>query len=276
MSRHVAVIGAGIVGTLCALEALRDGHRVTLVEAGLPGGEQAASFGNSGWLSPHSVIPPAEPGVWKQLPLYLADPLGPVSIRWRHALRAWPWLLRYVAAGATWPRVAATAQALRTLLADAPRLHAEVARRAGAERFIAQQGLLHVYRSRAELERQAMAWQLRRDTGVRWREWDADELRAREPALDPRYTLGLLVEDGGHCRDPGGYTRALFAHALQAGARHHQARAVGLRIERGRLRAVATDAGDVDCDAAVIAAGARSAALAAAAGDRVPLECERG
>jgi len=122
MSRHVAVIGAGIVGTLCAIEALRDGHRVTIIEPGEPGGEQAASFGNSGWLSSHSVIPPAEPGVWKRLPHYLADPLGPVSIRWRHALRASPWLLRYCAAGASWERVARTARALRTLLADAPPL----------------------------------------------------------------------------------------------------------------------------------------------------------
>ena len=50
----------------------------------------------------------------------------------------------------------------------------------------------------------------------------------------------------------------------------------GLRIEAGRLRAVRTDAGEIDCDKAVIAAGARSKTLAAAAGDRVPLETERG
>ena len=37
-----------------------------------------------------------------------------------------------------------------------------------------------------------------------------------------------------------------------------------------------TDAGDIDCDNAVIAAGAYSKQLAAAAGDRVPLETERG
>jgi D-amino-acid dehydrogenase len=276
MSRHVAVIGAGIVGTLCAIEALRDNHRVTIIEPGEPGGEQAASFGNSGWLSSHSVIPPAEPGVWKRLPHYLADPLGPVSIRWRHALRASPWLLRYCAAGASWERVARTARALRTLLADAPQLHRDVAQRAGAARFIACDGVLHVYRSRAEFERDSMAWRLRHEAGVRWREWDADAVRAREPALDARYHLGILVEEAGQCRDPGAYTRALFDHALHQGAAHVRTDATGLRIERRRLRAVITGAGDVDCDAAVIAAGARSAAIAAAAGDRIPLECERG
>ena len=61
--RHVAIIGAGAVGVISAIEALRDGHRVTLIDPGEPGGTQAASYGNAGWLSSHSVIPPAEPGI---------------------------------------------------------------------------------------------------------------------------------------------------------------------------------------------------------------------
>ena len=50
-SRHVAIIGAGAIGVVSAIEALREGHRVTLIDAGEPGGEQAASYGNAGWLS---------------------------------------------------------------------------------------------------------------------------------------------------------------------------------------------------------------------------------
>ena len=68
MSRHVVVIGAGIVGAASALELLRDGHRVTILEPGDPGGPQAASYGNGCWLSVQSVIPPAGPGVWRKVP----------------------------------------------------------------------------------------------------------------------------------------------------------------------------------------------------------------
>ena len=60
MPRHVVIIGAGAVGAISAVEALREGNRVTIVEPGEPGGEQAASYGNAGWFSSHSVIPPAE------------------------------------------------------------------------------------------------------------------------------------------------------------------------------------------------------------------------
>ena len=47
-SRHVAIIGAGIIGVISAIEARRDGNRVTIIEPDTPGGPQAASYGNAG------------------------------------------------------------------------------------------------------------------------------------------------------------------------------------------------------------------------------------
>jgi len=100
-------------------------------------------------------------------------------------------------------------------------------------------------------------------------------VHAREPALHG-YGFAIHVDEAGHCRDPGAYTRGVFAHVLARGAHHAQTRATGWRIEGGRLRAVRTDNGEIASDAAVVAAGARSRPLAEAAGDRVPLETERG
>lgn len=276
MSRHVAVIGAGVVGAMCAVQALRAGHRVTILEPESPGGEQASSYGNAGWLSSHSVIAQASPGTWRKVPGYLLDPLGPLAIRWGYLPHALPWLLRYVASGATRERVAATARALRELLFEAPVLHAEVAGHAGVAHLVRHTGLLHVYPSRAAFEADALAWSVRREVGVRWQELSPAELREREPELHERYGFAVLVEEAGHCRDPGAYVAALVAHAVALGAALVAGRATGFRIEAGRLRAVRVAAGEIDCEAAVIAAGARSKVLAAAAGDRVALETERG
>jgi D-amino-acid dehydrogenase len=66
MNRRVVVVGAGVVGAMCALHALRDGHGVTIVEPADPGGEQASSSGNLGWLSTHSVLPTLQPGTWSR------------------------------------------------------------------------------------------------------------------------------------------------------------------------------------------------------------------
>ena len=44
MALQIVIIGAEIVGAATALELLRDGHRVSIVEPNEPGGEQAASL----------------------------------------------------------------------------------------------------------------------------------------------------------------------------------------------------------------------------------------
>lgn len=273
---QVAILGGGILGACCALAAQAEGLSVTLIEPEAPGGEQAASYGNGCWLSPQSVVPPAVPGLWKKVPKFLSDPLGPLAIRWPYLPRVAPWLVRYLWAGWTEEKVQRTAHALRPLVEGAPALHAALAEQAGVGHLIECKGLLYIYPSRQDFEAEALAWRVRAATGVRWLEIPEDELRQREPDLDRRYSFGVLVEEGGNCRDPGAYVAALVNLAELQGMQRVNARATGFRIEGGRLKAVLTDQGEVAADRAVIAAGARSKPLARAAGDDVPLETERG
>ncbi len=273
---HVAVIGGGIVGIAAAIELLRDGHQVSIIEPGDPGGEQAASYGNSTLLNPSSVIPMSSPGLWKKVPGYLSDPLGPLAIRWSYLPRLLPWLTRFVRAGSTEAKIGAIARALQPLLADAPALHRKLAEEAGVGDLIIRQGVLFAFPDRAAFEAESLSWRVRRQNGIRWLELDEDELRQREPALDRHYRFALLVEENGQCRDPGAYVAALARHALALGATLLRTAATGFRIEAGRLRAVTTERAEIDCDKAVIAAGAWSKLLARAAGDAVALETERG
>jgi D-amino-acid dehydrogenase len=273
---HVVIIGAGIIGATSAYQCLNAGLRVTLVEPDRPGDEQAASFGNAGWLSSHSVLPPAAPGAWKNVPKWLSDPLGPLAIRWKYFPRALPWLARYLNAASNYTKVAHTAVALRSLLAGAPALHQEMAEQAGVSHLIVRTGLLHAYLSRSEFIQDSKAWDIRRKEGITWQELDASALAALEPDLDRRYTFGVLVPETGSCRNPGAYTAALIAHAQQRGAQLIRSRASGFRIENGHLKAVMTEQGEVLCDKAVIAIGARSKDLARLAGDHVCIESERG
>lgn len=273
---HVAVIGCGIVGVCSAIALLKAGYRVTLLEPGDPGGEQAASYGNGAWLSPASIVPMSMPGLWRKVPSYLLDPEGPLVIRLRHLPRLAPWLLRFLMAGSSVGKVERTARALAGLLGDAPHRHLALAAEAGEPDLIRQDGLLYAYPDRAAFEGDALGWRLRRENGVAWRELEGDDLHAFEPALSPRYRFGALVEAGGHCLDPGFYVAALARHARSLGAVQKPLRALGFQVADGRLQAVMTDEGALPCDHAVIAAGIRSKSLAARAGDSIPLESERG
>lgn len=276
LDRHVVIIGSGAVGTVSAIECLRAGHRVTMVDPGSPGGEQASSYGNAGWLSSHSVIPPALPGMWRKVPSFLLDPLGPLAVRLSYLPKVTPWLVRFLLGGRTYAQIEQTARALRPLLVDAAKLHANLAVEAGVPELIERRGVLHIYPDRVAFQGEARSWDIRRKVGVEWLELSADELRQREPSLHPRYTFGIVVEEAGHCRDPGSYVAALFDLAVERGATFATTRAIGFRREGERLVSVITEQGEIACDCAIVAAGARSKALAASLGDRLPLESERG
>lgn len=273
---HVVVSGAGIVGASCALELLRDGHQVTILEPATPGGRQSASYGHGCWISPASVVPMSMPGLWRQVPGYLLDPHGPLVIRWGDLARLTPWLLRFLLAGSTVGRVERTAAALATLLVDSPDRHAALAKEVGCGHLIRRDGLLYAYRDRAAFEAEALSWRLRRMTGLSWCELDRTALEAREPTLSNAYRFGILVEAGAHCRDPGDYVSTIVAHATAQGARLLSVQATGFVFDGDRLAAVETDQGPIPCNRAVIASGVRSKPLARMAGDRVPLESERG
>jgi D-amino-acid dehydrogenase len=275
-SKHVVVIGCGIIGACSAIALLNEGLRVTIIEPGEPGADQAASYGNGAFLSPASIIPMSVPGLWRKVPQYLLDAQGPLTIRWTHLLRLTPWLLRFLAAGSSVTKVERTAQVLTTLLSDAPPLHRALAAECGRPDLIRQDGLLYAYLERADFEADALAWRLRRENGITWRELSGPELHAFEPALSPRYQFAALVEAGGHCVDPGTYVAVIAKRAIERGATFVKARAIGFKLSGDRVMAIRTDQGDIPCDSVVVAAGIHSRTLAQMAGDRVPLESERG
>jgi len=271
--KRVGVIGAGMVGVCAASYLQRDGHQVFIVEAGEPG--RGASFGNAGAFNASSVTPVSMPGVMWNAPRWLFDPLGPLSLRWRYLPTIAPWLVRFVRAGAP-EKVHAQARALRPLVGATLEALMPFVRDAGAEDLVHRLGHLYVYRSPQGLEKDRLAWDLRRENGVEIDEFDADELRQLEPTLSRDYVRGILVRENGHTSNPLGLVERLLGHFLRSGGELVHARATGFRLDGGRLAAIRTDQGDLTADAAIVCAGAWSKPLAAALGDRVPLETERG
>ena len=144
----------------------------------------------------------SSPGLWKKVPGYLADPLGPLAIRWSYLPKLLPWLRRFIQAGATEARVSATAHGLAPLLADSPGLHRRLAEEAGVVELITRQGVLFVFPDRAAFEAEGLycqsAWtRLPRIARGRW------GIRSGSPC--PRRRSGA---GGGMRRRPPGIPSA--------------------------------------------------------------------
>ncbi len=268
---HVAVIGAGVIGMTAALRLAQAGHTVALVDPAAPG--SGASYGNAGTVADYAVLPVGTPAVLKALPALLLDPASPLAVHRASLLSLVPWLARFLRQSL--PGAARrNAVALAALLADAgPRWRA-LADEIGAARHLRDAGCLYLHATPAAVAAARADADLRRTLGAAAEVIDATALATLEPRLPP-FAGATLFPGALSFGDPGAVMARLHAACLRAGVEVIAARVeevervpVGLLLKGpGFLRTFRK---------AVIAAGAQSRGLAAQAGDRVPLDTERG
>jgi D-amino-acid dehydrogenase len=273
MTRKITIIGAGIVGVATASYLRRDGHDVTLVDKRPPG--EYCSFGNAGILSPGSCVPLATPGIHWKVPGYLADPMGPLMIRWAYLPRAVPWLLRFLAASRP-QRVEKIADGLRPLLRQTFDAYEPLVRHAGVTDLIRKTGYVVTYEKRSSYVGDAIAWKLRRDRGVIVEELDDGGIKALVPQLTGHYEVGLYLPEQGFVANPGRLTKALAAQFERAGGVFLQREVRDIEIGPEGPRALLTGDANIPVETLVVCAGSHSNEFTAKLGDSVPLEAERG
>ncbi len=270
---HVVIAGAGIVGVSAGIWLRRAGAEVTLVDRAAPG--QGTSFGNAGVLAACSMVPVTAPGLLRKAPRMLLNPEFPLFVRWRYLARLAPWLLRYLghANDADTRRIAA---GLAPIVADSLAQHRALTEGLTAGAWIAPSDYTFAYATRAAFEADAYTWDLRRAAGFVPRILEGCAVQAFDPSLSPAIQCLAVVGGHGFVRDPGGYVATLAQDFTAMGGRVVQAGVQDFDLSAGRIRAVATDAGTIACDGAVLATGVWSKPLMRKLGLAVPLESERG
>jgi len=273
LSRHVTVVGAGIVGVSCALYLQRDGHAVTVLDPAGPG--EGASKSNAGFLSSGSCVPISTPGILRRVPKMLLDPLAPLAIRWTYLPALTPWLIRFVQAGSP-ARVEAISVALARLLELAPKSYAALTTGSAAGRYVHSGGVLYTYETDGSFAGARSALELRRRRGIDFDIVHGAELHRLEPALAPSIKHGVFFPKTMFCSDPRGLVRALAEDFTSRGGRLIRDEVTTVEVDAQGPRALHTRGGRRDVDVLVIAAGAWSRPLAERVAGHVPLETERG
>ncbi len=267
----IAVIGAGVVGLAIAHRLCAEGRAVALIDPADPG--SGASYGNAGTIADYAVMPVGTPDVLRNLPSLLFDQGSPLAIRRAALWSLAPWLIRF--ARQSLPGAAMrNAQALARLLADACQSWEVLAAQIGGTGILQGRGCLYLYETPAAFRDAAADMATRRGFGVSVDLISPADLATLEPGLPPVDGGAAFFAKAVFMADPGKIVGLLAQHAM---ARAQIIRARADRIERQSGGVVITGPGlRVHARCVVIAAGAHSKGLAAQAGDRVPLDTERG
>ncbi len=271
--KDVLIIGAGVIGLSAALAAQARGLSVAVLDR--EGPAAGASAGNAGAFAFSDILPLASPGILRQAPRWLLDPLGPLAVPPAYALQIAPWMYRFWRACS--PDRVAHSTTAQTALMDLSKAELEPFLAAtGTGHMLAKRGNLQVYEGEAEFKASLPGWQARIDHGIEFHHLNAREMADLQPGLAARFTHGTFTPAWYSIADPKLYVLALA----------ERFRANGGELMTGEARRIAFDAngvtirtpsGDVlQAARVVISAGAFSHRLAEQLGESIPLETERG
>ena len=269
----VIVIGAGVIGLSAALALQARGLSVTVLDR--EGPAAGASAGNAGAFAFSDILPLASPGILRQAPKWLLDPLGPLSVPPAYALRIAPWMWRFWRACA--PARVAQSTAAQTALMDLSKAELEPFLTAtGTRPMLRKDGNLQVYETEAEFAAALPGWQIRADHGIAFAHMTADEMAALQPGLSRQFIRGTFTPGWYSIADPRIYTLALADRLRAQGGQIDRAEVVALRPRSDGVDVLLTGGGIRQAGQVVLAAGAHSHLIARSLGERIPLETERG
>lgn len=275
MSEHkiVVVVGAGIVGTSCALWLQKKGFSVVLIDPEKPG--SGTSSGNACTIADYGCVPVNSPTIFRRLPSLMFSKDSPLSVDSGYAISHLPWLLQFLA-NCRSARVARITRILGKLLKKTYQGLDPLIEMSGSRHLLSQQGCMYVYKTEREFENARASNQVRRDQGVEFTELNAGGISELEPAIKLPFVKGLLFDRASHVVNPQTLTTRYFECFLANQGRYINQQVLEIDHKRDSLTVILKNGETLDADRVVIAAGAFSAQIKGTGAHRLPLDTERG
>jgi D-amino-acid dehydrogenase len=273
LGKHIAVIGAGVVGLAIAVKLRREGYRVSLFDTDAPGSR--ASAGNAALIMTAQISPLSQPGLWRKVPGMLTDRQGPLVVRWKHLPRLTPWFLRFLR-NSSRKRYEEIAETLAPLVTRSLDSWLTLVGPSEAARLFRRDGLLYVFKNPKNFRAAQKEAEFRRRYGVASEVIPPEELRQMEPSLGPNLAGGVLYGDSGHCTDPQTLSASLAGSFRTGGGEMRRTRVRQLAAIPGGGVRLMTDDGEVVVDEVIVAAGIWSPPLVKPFGVKPLLAAERG
>jgi D-amino-acid dehydrogenase len=275
VSKHVLIVGAGIIGLSIAWYCSRKGHRVTLVERG-GSNRDGCSFVNAGMVVPSHVVPLASPGMAQLGLKWMWNPESPfyVKPRWSADLLDWAWKFQRAA---TQAHVNRAAPVLRDLHLASRDCYREWAALWTNEFNLTERGLLMLCNTEHGLAEETKAAEHARRLGIA-----ADVLTPSATAeLEPNLRMAIAgsVYFPADCHLAPERLMAVLAREVErAGVQvSYDTGVAGWRSTGDRIEAMHTNRGtELTADEYVVCAGIWSQNIVRDLGIRIPLQAGKG
>lgn len=266
------VLGAGIIGTSIALQLVKCGMSVALIDRRGVGEE--TSYGNSGVIEGSTIMPPAFPAGLAAVMKVGLKQASDANFHWSYLLKVAPWLLAF-RANSRPERIEENARANRPLFARAVAEHDALMLESGATRYLRRNGWIKLYRSEAAFEALRSDLALAREFGVPYEALDTAGARKLEPSLNPVFKRALFWPAVTTLSNPLAVTKAyatrfaaLGGVLLKGDARTLHRSGSGWRVD--------TDEGPLDSPQVTVALGPWAPDLLEPLGIKLPMQFKRG
>ena len=274
MSKHIVIIGGGVIGLAVAYYAQQRGHRVTVLERGAAG-HDSCSLGNAGMIVPSHFTPLAAPGMVALGLKWMWNPESPFYVQPRLDGDLLAWGLKFWRA-ATPARARAAAPLIRDLSYASRACFEELAAQPGFDFGLEKRGLLMLCQTQHALDEEAQTAAKARALNIPAEVLDAKAAAALEPGVRMDIAGAVLFPQDCHLT-PQRFLADLQRAVIGAGGEVvFDSEVTGWRCESRKIVAARTARGEIAGDEFVLCGGAWSAELARELRLAVPMQAGKG
>lgn len=272
MTKHIVVIGGGVIGLSAAAECANRGHRVTVIDRDPQ--QRGASLGNAGMIVPSHFVPLAAPGMVALGLKWMANPESPFYIKPRLNWELFSWAMQFWRAG-TAAHVKRCAPLLRDLHLASRESYSRLAD-SGQDLGLKKNGLLMLCKTAKAFEEESHTASAAEKLGISATVLDAKQLAKLEPNVMMDVFGGVHYPGDCHL-NPQRYVQSRESFLRQSNCDLiYQEEIKGWRSEGDRIVAVKTESGEVAGDEFVLASGTWSSDLARKIGLNLPMQAGKG
>lgn len=274
MSKHIVIIGGGIVGLSTAYFLQKEGHQVTVIDkSDITSG---ASFVNAGYITPSHIIPLASPGKITQGLKWMFNSASPFYMKPRldQDFIKWSW---YFKKSSTKEKVEKAIPVIKDINLLSRDLFEAIKASGDLGDFqLERKGLLMLFKTQASYDHEMEVAEKASFLGLEVNELDKSKLREIEPNVSIDAEGAIHYECDGHTT-PTEFMPKMLDYLKSVGVKiQTQEEVLDLVVHSGRISEINTSKDRYQADEVILAAGSWSGMLSKKLRIDLPLQAGKG